>query len=321
MACVFACVFAANAGAVDGRPPSDKSDQPRGKALKRAKTALVEFATSPFPYDGVVPGRNTPFLDASEGGRKGHRMASGWILWEDAAYRERRVLLHIPAGYDVTRPGVMVVFLHGHRATLGRDVRNRQKVPAQVSAAGVNAVLVAPQLAFNAPDSSAGKFWRAGACGRFVAEAESKLAKLHGDPSAATAFASMPVVLVAYSGGYLAAAWCLHVGGIDQRLRGVVLLDALYGELEKYAAWIAKNPTKFFVSAYTKSTQNKNLALKAMLAQRGIASGGALGQDKWKRGVTFLASNSKTRHEDFVTQAWVKNPLKDILRRLDEYRR
>ena len=51
----------------------------------------------------------------------------------------------------------MVVFFHGHGANLAQDVRDRQQVPAQITAAGVNAVLVAPQLAVNAADSSAGK--------------------------------------------------------------------------------------------------------------------------------------------------------------------
>ena len=53
----------------------------------------------------------------------------------------------------------MVVFFHGHGATLERDVRDRQRLPDQISAAGLNAVLVAPQFAFDAADSSAGKFW------------------------------------------------------------------------------------------------------------------------------------------------------------------
>jgi hypothetical protein len=295
--------------------------RPRSEALKKAKTALIEFGMSPFPYDGLVPEKDTLFLDVTSGERRGHRTPRGRILWEDATYREHRVLLHIPRGYDFTRPGVMIVFFHGHGATLRRDVRDRQMVPAQVSASGINAVLVAPQFAFNASDSSAGKFWEAGAFGRFVAEAGIKLAKLHSNIAAAEAFANMPVVIVTYSGGYLATAWCLDVGGLENRLRGVVLLDALYGELDRYVAWIANNKTKFFVSAYTDSTQRKNMALKTMLAEQEIPAGTALIQNKWKQGVTFLATNPEVTHEDFVTHAWVENPIKDILRRLDEYRR
>ena len=295
--------------------------QPRSEALKKAKTALIEFGTSPFPYDGIVPEKDTPFLDVTSGERKGHRMPSGRIYWEDATYRERRVLLHIPRGYDFTRLGVMIVFFHGHRTTLVRDVRDRQMVPAQVSASGINAVLVAPQFAFNASDSSAGNFWEAGAFVRFVAEAGDKLAELHGNPTAAEAFANMPVVIVAYSGGYLAAAWCLDLGGIENRLRGVVLLDAVYGELDKFVAWIANHKAAFFVSAYTDSTQKQNMALKTMLAEHEIPAGTELNQNMWKRGVTFLATNPEVKHEDFVTQAWTDYPIKDILRRLDEFRR
>lgn len=315
----------ASATAIDRKPQAiDRTlDQVRlrGEALKRAKTALIEFETSPFPYDGMVPEENTPFLDVTSGERRGHRMPSGRVFWENATYRERRVLLHIPKGYDFTRPGVMIVFFHGHRAMLARDVRDRQLVPAQVSASGINAVMVAPQFAFNASESSAGKFWEAGAFGRFIAESGIKLSGLHGNPAASEEFARMPVVIVAYSGGYLAAAWCLDVGGLENRLRGVVLLDALYGELDKFVAWIANNKTTFFVSAYTDSTRSQNMALKTMLTEHEIPVRTELIQNKWKRGVTFLAANPEVQHEDFVTQAWVKYPIKDILRRLDEYRR
>jgi hypothetical protein len=46
-----------------------------------------------------------------------------------------------------------------------------------------------------------------------------------------------------------------------------------------------------------------------------------LKQNNWKQGVTFLSTNPEVKHDDFVTQAWVDYPIKDILRRLDEYRR
>jgi len=294
---------------------------PRGEPLKNAKTALVEFDTSPFPFDGMVPEKDIPFLDITTGARKGHRTPRGRILWEDATFRDSRVLLHIPKGFDVARPGVMIVFFHGHGATLRRDVRDRQLVPAQVSAAGINAVLVAPQFAFNASDSSAGKFWEAGGFGRFITEAGTKLTELHGNPASAASFSTMPVIIVAYSGGYLATAWCLELGGVDGRLSGVVLLDALYGELDKFTTWIANNKSKFFVSSFTDSTQSKNIALKTMLAEHEIPATNGLVQTKWRNGVTFLATDPEIKHDDFVTQAWVEYPITDILRRLDDYRR
>src|SRR5262245_6690010 len=69
---------------------------PRGEPLNRAKTAIVEFETAPFPYDGMVPEKDVPFLDLTVGYRKAHRTPRGRVLWEDATFQDRRVLLHIP---------------------------------------------------------------------------------------------------------------------------------------------------------------------------------------------------------------------------------
>src|SRR6185437_15831438 len=99
-------------------------------------------------------------------------------------------------------PAVMVVFFHGHGADLARDVRDRQQVPAQITESGANAVLVAPQFAFDAADSSAGKLWEPNGFKRFLDEPAVKLARRYGDPRKAFVFANMPIVIVAYSGGY-----------------------------------------------------------------------------------------------------------------------
>ncbi len=59
--------------------------------------------------------------------------------------------------------------------------------------------------------------------------------------AAAKTFANMPVIIVGYSGGFMPAAWSLEVGGLGNRVRGVFLLDAVYGELDKFASWIVNN--------------------------------------------------------------------------------
>ncbi len=78
--------------------------------------------------------------------------------------------MHVPEHFDVRKPGVIVVFFHGNGATLERDVRDRQLVPQQVTDSGANAILLAPQMAVDAADSSAGKFWQAGGLKRFMEE-------------------------------------------------------------------------------------------------------------------------------------------------------
>ena len=110
------------------------------------QTTLVDFETAPFPYHGVMGDSDRPFLNAGEEGHRGHVSFRGHVFWESETFSDDRVLLHIPPGFDPTLPAVMVVFFHGHGANLARDVRDRQQVPAQITAAGVNAVLVAAAI-------------------------------------------------------------------------------------------------------------------------------------------------------------------------------
>ena len=290
--------------------------------MRETRTGLVALASAPFPYDGLVPATRKPFLEVFDDGRRGRRAGHSRIYWEDETYSDARVLLHIPKGFDARRPGMIVVFFHGHGATIEEDVYARQQVPRQLTRSGANVVLVAPQLAVKAADSSAGKLWRPGGLKRLIDEAAPQLAGLYGDQRAATAFASMPVTIVAYSGGYVPAAWSVHHGGLGQRLRGVVLLDALYGELDKFTEFILNDGSAFFVSAYTDSTRRRNELLREALAARGLPIASSLGRRLEPGALAFVDTGSERSHRDFVTEAWAPLPVSDLLARLPAgYRR
>jgi hypothetical protein len=267
-------------------------------ATKQEQTRLIGFENSAFPYSGTNP--RTGSATYSRGGR----------------YSDNRVLVHVPAEFDVRQPGVIVVYFHGHGATLERDVRDRQQLPRQISESGLNAVLVAPQLAYDAADSSAGKFWERGGLRRFLTEAADHLARLYGDPRAAESFARMPVVIVAYSGGFVAAASSLHVGGVGNRVRGVVLLDAIYGEMDKFSSWIANNRSAFFISAYTEHNRRRDDELARLVKEKGIPVSYELNGPLKPGTVAFLATGEGVSHRSYVTLAWTEHPVKDVLLRI-----
>jgi hypothetical protein len=190
-------------------------------------------------------------------------------------------------------------------------------VPAQITAAGINAVLVAPQFAVNAADSSAGKFWEPNGFKRFLDEAAVKLAHLYGDPRSAAAFANMPIVIVAYSGGFGPTLSVLDRGGVRSRIRGLVLLDALYAGIDRFADWIADNRSTFFVSSYTPHTAHHNADLERLLRERSVPYGSELRHNHLQGMVSFLPAGDVS-HRDFVTHAWADNPIKDILARMND---
>ena len=192
-------------------------------SIDGAHVELASFQNSAFPYHGLIPnyqesGKSRPFLDVDDNGRLGHSSPRGGIHWEDQTYSDRSVLLAAPKSFDPSRPGMIVVFFHGNNATLSRDVIARQQIVRQLADSGLNAVLVAPQLAVDAQDSSAGRFWSPGGFAAFLSEAQAKLGDLY--PNARGAFRRMPVVIVAYSGGYLPAAYSLAVGATGPACAG-----------------------------------------------------------------------------------------------------
>ena len=200
-------------------------------------------------------------------------------------------------------------------------MRNRQQVPRQVAESGLNAVLVAPQFAVDALDSSAGRFWEPGVFAHFLGEAGERLTELYGDARVRGAFHAAPVVIAAYSGGYQPAAFVLNSGHADDRLRGVALFDALYGEYDKFADWLGKRPPAFFVSSFGQAAREQNATLQRMLAERGVRFQTALPARLVRGGAAFVAAGDDVEHADFMTTAWVDDPLKAVLRRIPGFAR
>lgn len=282
--------------------------------LKEARTQLVDFNASPFPYRGLVPGTDKPFLDARDGARRGHTTLRGDVCWEDTTYSDRRSLLYLPAGFNPQLPSLIVLYLHGQGATLERDVMARQAVPRQVAESGKNVALVAPQLAYDALDSSAGKFWRPGHFATYIDEAAERLMRLYGDKRVGANFNAAPVVIVSYSGGYLSTAYALERGGAAHRVRGVILMDSLYGDEDKFAGWAAaRRRLAFLLSAYTESTHEDNDTLRGLLKQRRLSFANSLPPSLRPGTMAFVACGGMDLHGDFMTHAWTGDPLKQAL--------
>lgn len=192
--------------------------------------------------------------------------------------------LSFTKNFDISKPAVMVFFAHGHEATLERDVVSRQKVLQQLEKAGMNAVLVAPQLAYNKKDSGAGRFNEAGFAKKFFDEAAIKLAQMHdqqkyntGRPSKQTidTFKQMPILMVSYSGGYGASLAIMEQGmreipkagilgptdvnaqpTLGQRLKGAVLLDTLYGGGDTIKRFASQPHRPYVVSNFIENPKN-----------------------------------------------------------------
>ena len=118
-------------------------------------------------------------------------------------------------------------------------------------------------------------------------------------------FLKNAIVIVAYSSGFGPTLSVLDRGGVRGRVRGLVLLDALYAGIDRFADWIADNRSTFFVSSYTPHTAHHNADLKHLLSERSVSYGSELRRSHLAGMVTFLPSGDIS-HRDFRKPRFVR---------------
>lgn len=144
------------------------------------------------------------------------------------ALPEGPVHVWIPAGYHPDGAAT-VVYVHGYYDTVD-DAWESHKLPEQFALAGCNALFIAPEAptgigqSVHYPDLLA-----------LVQEVETRMKVWRG---------SGPLVAVGHSGAYRTLQRWLEEPQLDQ----VILVDALYGEQESFAAWYQASPQHRLIS-------------------------------------------------------------------------
>ncbi len=169
------------------------------------------------------------------------------------------VAVHVPPGFDPCRQPSLVMFFHGFEncvmnamgatdsvCTPGSPARVALHLAEQFDAANVNAILVAPELSFDADTGNPGNLDNPG-------EVRAMLSELLVDNLAPLLGVSVDVpdldriVVASHSGGYWATARTLAVGGLD--VDEVELYDSLYGQDSTYSDWTTSDVSLFDPSA------------------------------------------------------------------------
>lgn len=312
VACILAALIGASAA---GAAMAELRQGLTTLPSKRGFTFLVELGNAPFPVGpGAVDHRGQPFWHGVDrpNGQRFRFLGNGRRYLEGAAYGDARVLFHVPRAFNAAKPFHLVIFMHGHDSDLERTLVRDYDLPGQIERAGVNAVLIAPQLARNAQDSVPGKFVEPGRATDFVDEAELVLHNVLGIPDAPLRAA--PIVLAAFSGGYRTLAQILARGGLDDRIAGLVLLDALYADTEIYARWLDQHAQEAFAyTLYSPSSQMETAKLRAALRLYNVPfadedDGGPM------KGVRFV--RTATPHGEIPVKGPPREPLAALLKRI-----
>jgi hypothetical protein len=115
------------------------------------------------------------------------------------------------------------------------------------------------------PDSGFGKMEDAGgfeAMVREVVEFLHREKKIHSTDIG-------HITLTAHSGGYNAVSAIVANGGLNDHITDVLLFDASYGGLERYADWISAGKNRRLVSIFTAHLAPANFELLTLLKKAG----------------------------------------------------
>jgi hypothetical protein len=246
-----------------------------------------------------------------------------------AAYGDDTVLVFVPSHYRYNFDGddnegvAALVHFHGHNTTAERAM-TMHELREQLADSRQNAVLIIPQLAVMAADSSCGKLESAGGLAHLVAEAI--VATAH-EGHAALGDARFPVharcgtlCVSAHSGGYHAAACSLHSGGLD--VRETYLFDSLYAEVDTFRDWVTARKRSSLhrrhklVSFYVDgtSTDANNTALRAELERAGVLTASELQEGELSRHELSHAQGVFVRTSLYHSNVtWETNALRDCL--------
>jgi len=240
-------------------------------------------------------------------------------------YGDDTVIVFVPAHYRYrSEEGVAaLVHFHGHNTSAERAMAAHE-LREQLSDSKQNAVLVVPQLAVFAADSSCGRLEQPGGLSRMLTEAIVAAAMegrvTLGDSAFPTDASLGTVCLSAHSGGYHAAACGLRAGGVE--VRETYLFDALYYELETFRDWvIARHGAPLherhkLVSYFTEggTTETLNASLRAQLTRAGVVVAQEMQEGELSRRDLSHAEAVFVRTglwHNVVT--WETNALRDVL--------
>ena len=93
---------------------------------------------------------------------------------------------------------------------------------------------------------------------------------------------------------------------------GFIIYHNIRMEYDKFADWLARRPPAFFVSTFGKASREENTTLQHMLRERGVRFQDTLPASLARGSVAFVAADDEVKHVDFMTEAWVDDPLKVV---------
>lgn len=178
---------------------------------------------------------------------------------KDKHYNDRTALVFIPKHFHETDSINFVYYFHGWMNNIKKAVVTYDII-TQFEKSGVNAILIAAETAYEAPDSYGGNLEKENFFNLQLNEIISKL-KYDGQVSNNNIG---KILLAGHSGAFRVMAHMIEFGGLTSNIKEVYLFDALYSQTDKYINWIKANNDNRFINIYCDNGGTKEETEKMM---------------------------------------------------------
>lgn len=174
-------------------------------------------------------------------------MAHGPFPARGHSYRDNTTIVYIPYHFRLRDDRIdTVVHFHGHRTTAEQAMEDHQ-LREQLLDSLQNAILVIPQGPVRANDSAGGKLDLPDGLLNFLGEVRRSIQQREVREAVPDCGITQSArvgycILSGHSGGYRVIARCLEHGGFN--VNEVYLFDALYGDSDRFQAWVAERRTQ-----------------------------------------------------------------------------
>lgn len=241
------------------------------------------------------------------------------------SYGDDTVIVFVPRRYrfHATEGVPALVHFHGHNSSAERAIA-AHALREQLVDSRQNAVLVVPQLARFAADSSCGRLAQPRGLARLLENALSTAGRLGRSALGESRFPERAepgrICVSAHSGGFHAAACSLRSGGVD--VSETYLFDALYAEREVFRDWVLERRGEpatsrhKLVSYFTPgaTTETMNHGLRTELERGGVPVAQEMREGELSRRDLSHAGAVFVRTGNGHSQVtWETNALRDVL--------
>jgi hypothetical protein len=168
------------------------------------------------------------------------------VLYNTAEhYSDSSVIIITPKGFKAKKKIDLIFWFHGWNNNIDSAL-TEYGLSRQFAEAGMNAVLVLPETAKDAPDSYDGKLAQKNMFHGLVHDVLEKLASIQVIGTKARAG---NIILAGHSGAYRVMADILENGNVP--VKEVILFDALYADTDQFMDWLKAGRQHRFINLYT----------------------------------------------------------------------